>query len=342
LDTSELRKRGGGLFGSNPLTGSIGVVTINLPRIAYLSKSWGEFKGRLWRMMYIARNSLEIKRKTIEDQTANGMYPYSANYLKNIQERTGYYWFNHFNTIGLVGMNEACQNFLGKDLTTPEGQQFGLDVLDYMREVITHIQEETGHFYNLEATPAEGTSYRLAQLDKERYPQIITAGEEVPYYTNSSQLPVGFTDDIFETLDLQDALQCKYTGGTVLHLYLGEQIKDIEIAKQLLQRAFTRYKLPYLSLTPTFSVCPEHGYLNGEVFQCPSCGAETEVWSRVVGNLRPARIYTRASARSIVKEGNCVILGEGSCKMKFGGIHRCSTIDFHRNAKLRAVTAAAN
>ncbi len=310
LDTSELRKRGGGLFGSNPLTGSIGVVTINLPRIAYLSKSWGEFKGRLWRMMYIARNSLEIKRKTIEDQTANGMYPYSANYLKNIKERTGHYWFNHFNTIGLVGMNEACQNFLGKDLTTPEGQQFGLDALDYMREVITNIQEETGHFYNLEATPAEGTSYRLAQLDKERYPQIITAGEEVPYYTNSSQLPVGYTDDIFETLDLQDELQCKYTGGTVLHLYLGEQIKDIEVAKQLLQRAFARYKLPYLSLTPTFSVCPEHGYLNGEVFKCPSCGAETEVWSRVVGYLRPVQNFHKGKREEYRERRKYVIRAE--------------------------------
>lgn len=310
LDTTELRKRGGGLFGSNPLTGSVGVVTINLPRIAYLSKTKSEFKSRLWRMMTIARNSLEIKRKTIEEQTTNGMYPYSANYLKNIKERTGSYWFNHFNTIGLVGMNEACLNFLGKDLTTPEGQLFAAEVLDYMREVITTIQEETGHFYNLEATPAEGTSYRLAKMDKERYQDIVTAGKDVPYYTNSSQLPVGYTDDIFETLDLQDALQCKYTGGTVLHLYLGEQIKDIEIAKQLLKKAFHRYKLPYLSLTPTFSVCPEHGYLNGEVFTCPECGAKTEVWSRVVGYLRPVQNYHKGKREEYKERKKYVIRTE--------------------------------
>lgn len=293
LDTGELRKRGGGLFGSNPLTGSIGVVTINLPRIGYLAKSKEDFKIRLLEQMEIAKESLEIKRKTIEEQTAKGMYPYSANYLKNVKERTGYYWFNHFNTIGLIGMNETCLNFFKEDITTAEGQQFALDTLDFMREVIARFQEETGHVYNLEATPAEGTSYSLARLDKERYHDIITAGEDVPYYTNSSQLPVGFTDDIFETLDLQDELQCKYTGGTVLHLYLGEQIKDIEIAKQLLKKAFTHYKLPYLSLTPTFSVCPDHGYLNGEVYQCPECGAETEVWSRVVGYLRPVQNFHR-------------------------------------------------
>lgn len=293
LDTSELRKRGGGLFGSNPLTGSIGVVTINLPRIGYLSKSESEFKGRLFRAIDIAKRSLEIKRKTIEEQTKNGMYPYSEHYLHDIYERTGKYFTNHFSTIGLVGMNEACRNFLGSehDLTTPEGQTFAKDILTYMRDLIISIQEETGNVYNLEATPAEGTSYRLAALDKEKYPEILTAGEQVPYYTNSSQLPVGFTDDIFLTLDLQDDLQCMYTGGTVLHLYLGEQIKDVEVAKALIRKIFTNYKLPYLSLTPTFSVCNTHGYLNGEQFVCPECGAETEVWSRVVGYLRPVNNY---------------------------------------------------
>lgn len=291
LDTSELRKRGGGLFGSNPLTGSIGVVTINLPRLAYLSKSKSEYFGRLWRLMQIARNSLEIKRKTIEEQTENGMYPYSANYLRNVKERTGSYWFNHFNTIGLIGMNEACLNFLGKDITTEEGQAFAKETLDYMRDKITEFQQETGHVYNLEATPAEGTSYSLARLDREKYPDIITAGEKTPYYTNSSQLPVGFTDDIFETLDMQDELQCKYTGGTVLHLYLGEQIRDVEVAKKLLQKAFGHYRLPYISLTPTFSVCPEHGYISGEVYSCPDCGEDTEVWSRVVGYLRPVQNF---------------------------------------------------
>lgn len=296
LDTSELRKRGGGLFGSNPLTGSIGVVTINLPRIAFLSKSRKEFSERLIKLMNTAKVSLEIKRKTIEEQTGNGMYPYCAHYLADVKARTGSYWGNHFNTIGLVGMNEACLNFLGKDLTTPEGQKFACEILDEMRTKITEIQQETGHYYNLEATPAEGTSYRLASLDKERYPQIITAGENVPYYTNSTQLPVGCTDDIFETLDLQDELQCKYTGGTVLHLYLGEEIKDIEVAKAIIKKSFTNYKLPYISLTPTFSVCAEHGYISGEHYTCPECGSSTEVWSRVVGYLRPVQDFHKGKA----------------------------------------------
>lgn len=291
LDTTELRKRGGGLFGSNPMTGSIGVVTINLPRIAYLSKTESEFRARLWRQIQIAKTSLEIKRKIIEDQTGRGLYPYSAFYLRDVKARTGQYWYNHFNTVGLVGMNEACLNFLGKDLTTAGGQAFGKRVLTYMREVLVEIQEETGHFYNLEATPAEGTSYRLAKLDTERYPDIITAGEDTPYYTNSAQLPVGFTDDIFETLDLQDELQCLFTGGTVLHLYLGERIHDIEVAKKLLQKVFTHYHLPYVSLTPTFSVCPDHGYIAGEHFTCPDCGRDAEVWTRVVGYLRPVQNF---------------------------------------------------
>jgi ribonucleoside-triphosphate reductase len=293
LDTKELRKRGGGLFGSNPLTGSIGVVTIDLPRLAYISKSESEFRTRLWQQMYIAKNSLEIKRKVIEEQTAKGLYPYSANFLKDVYKRTGQFWYNHFNTIGLCGMNEACQNLLGidKDITTPEGQRLAVDTLKYMRDVITDIQNETGHYYNLEATPAEGTSYRLAKRDKERYPDIITSGVKEPYYTNSSQLPVGFTDDIFETLDLQDELQSLYTGGTVLHLYLGEEIKDIEASKRLIKKIFTKYKLPYVSLTPTFSVCNDHGYISGEHFSCPECGEPAEVWSRVVGYLRPVQNF---------------------------------------------------
>lgn len=295
LDTTELRKRGGGLFGSNPLTGSIGVVTVNLPRLAYIATSESEFRTRLWQQMNIARNSLEIKRKVIEEQTVHGLYPYSANFLSGIKAQTGYYWYNHFNTIGLIGMNEACQNLLGpeNDLTTPEGQGFAIRTLTYMRDVIKEIQEETGHYYNLEATPAEGTSYRLAQKDKKKYPHIITAGNKQPYYTNSSQLPVGYTDDIFETLDLQDELQSLYTGGTVLHLYLGEEIKDINAAKRLIRKAFTNYKLPYISLTPTFSICNDHGYISGEHFSCPQCGGSTEVWSRVVGYLRPVQNFNR-------------------------------------------------
>lgn len=293
LDTTELRKRGGGLFGSNPLTGSIGVVTINLPRLAYLSKTESEFFIRLWQQMNTAKNSLEIKRKVIEEQTVKGLYPYSANYLRDIKLRTGNYWYNHFNTIGLIGMNEACQNLLGAncDLTTQSGQAFAIKTLNYMLSVIKDIQEETGHFYNLEATPAEGTSYRLAKQDKDRFSDIITAGENIPFYTNSTQLPVGFTDDIFETLDLQDELQSLYTGGTVLHLYLGEEIKDTNIAKRLIKKAFTSYKLPYLSLTPTFSVCNDHGYISGEHYTCPECGNPAEVWSRVVGYLRPVQNF---------------------------------------------------
>jgi len=292
LDTSELRKRGGGLFGSNPMTGSIGVVTINLPRIGYMSNSLNEFKARLWRLMQVAKTSLEIKRKIIEDQTQKNLYPYSAHYLRNIKERTGQYWYNHFNTIGIIGMNEALLNFMGKDLTTQEGQEVAIELMQYMREVLTEIQEETGQFYNLEATPAEGAAYRLAKLDKERYPDIIAAGtQEGPYYTNSTQLPVGYTDDIFEMLDLQDELQSLYTGGTVQHLYLGEMIDDIEVAKNLIRKVFTQYKMPYISLTPTFSICPEHGYIRGEHFSCPTCGAETEVWTRVVGYLRPVKNF---------------------------------------------------
>jgi len=295
LDTKELRKRGGGLFGSNPLTGSIGVVTINLPRLAYLSNSESEFNIRLLEAMTTAKKSLEIKRDIIEEQTENGLYPYSASYLANIKLKSGSYWYNHFNTIGLIGMNEACQNLLGKeyDLTSKSGQGFAIRTLNYMRDVIKDIQEETGHYYNLEATPAEGTSYRLAKKDKDRYSDIISAGDEVPYYTNSSQLPVGFTDDIFETLDLQDELQTLYTGGTVLHFYLGERVKDIQTTKNLIKKVFTKYSLPYISLTPTFSICNEHGYISGEHFTCPTCGKPAEVYTRVVGYLRPVQNFNK-------------------------------------------------
>ncbi|MFP4379391.1 MAG: ribonucleoside triphosphate reductase [Candidatus Sumerlaeia bacterium] len=297
LNTKELRKRGGGLFGSNPLTGSIGVVTVNLPRIGYLSHSKEEFKARLWQTIQTSKVALEIKRKIVEKQTANGLYPYSAHYLRNVKERTGEYWHNHFSTIGIVGMNEALLNFMGKDIGTEEGQQFAGEMMDYMRDLLTEIQEETGNNYNLEATPAEGTAYRLAQIDKKRYPDIIASGEETPYYTNSTQLPVGYTDDIFEVLDLQDELQSSYTGGTVLHLYLGEAIEDTETAKKLIKAVFKNYKLPYISLTPTFSICPTHGYLNGEQFSCPTCQAETEVWSRVTGYLRPVANYNNGKKK---------------------------------------------
>lgn len=291
LDTTELRKRGGGLFGSNPLTGSVGVFTLNMPRIGYMSKSKEEFKARLWRLVQIGKTSLEIKRKVVEKQTANGLYPYSAHYLRNVHQRMGEYWYNHFNTIGIVGMNEAMINFMGKDISTPEGQAFALEIMGYLRSLLAEIQEETGHFYNLEATPAEGTSHRLARLDKKRYPEMFASGGDTPYYTNSTQLPVGFSEDIFEVLEHQDELQSLYTGGTVLHLYLGESIDDIATCKKLIQNVFKKYKLPYLSITPTFSICPDHGYVRGEHHACPSCGKEAEVWSRVTGYLRPVANY---------------------------------------------------
>ena len=293
LDVSELRKRGGGLFGSNPLTGSIGVFTINLPRIGYKSRTKEEFFRRMREVAEIGKTSLEIKRKIIESQTEKGLYPYSSVYLKDVKKRTGQYWHNHFNTIGIVGMHEALLNFMGKGIETAEGQEFGVEIMNELREIMVEFQTETGHQYNLEATPAEGTSYRLAKLDIERYHDIITSGKDVRYYTNSSQLPVEYTDDIMEVIDLQDELQCLYTGGTVQHLYLGERIEDIETAKSLIQKIFTNYKMPYISLTPTFSVCSNHGYIAGEHFRCPECQEETEIWSRVVGYLRPVQNYNK-------------------------------------------------
>lgn len=291
LDIGELRKRGGGLFGSNPLTGSIGVVTINLPRLGYLSKTKQEFMERLKRMAEIGRTSLEIKRKIIEQQSERGLYPYSCYYLRHSKERTGHYWHNHFSTIGIVGMHEALLNFMGKGIETEEGREFSVSVMNYLRELLVKFQCETGNVYNLEATPAEGTSYRLAMLDTKRYDSIITAGDEVPYYSNSTQLPVGYSDDIFEVLELQDELQTLYTGGTVQHLYLGEAVEDINVCKRLIQKIFIKHKIPYISITPTFSICDSHGYTSGEHFTCPECGAEAEVWSRVTGYLRPVKNY---------------------------------------------------
>lgn len=291
IDTKELRKRGGGLFGSNPMTGSIGVYTVNLPRIGYESNTKEEFFEKLRRVATLGKVSLEIKRKVLEQQSEHGLYPYSSHYLRNIKEKSGEFWTNHFNTIGLIGMNEACLNFLGKDIGSEEGLAFSLEVMHFLRELMLEFQAETGHFYNLEATPAEGTSYRLAKLDKEKYPDIIQSGDKESLYTNSTQLPVEYTDDIFECMDLQDELQSLYTGGTVQHLYLGERIDDIEVCKTLIRDVFMKYKMPYISITPTFSICNTHGYIAGEHFECPDCGEETEVWSRVVGYLRPVKNY---------------------------------------------------
>lgn len=295
LDNRELRKRGGGLFGANPLTGSIGVVTINMARLGYLAKTEKEYFERLRYLMDLARTSLETKRKVLEQNTRLGLYPYSRYYLSSVYERFGEYWKNHFNTIGLNGMNESIRNFFNdkEDITTPTGQAFSIKVLDYMRDVITQYQEESGELYNLEATPAEGTSYRLALIDKEMYPDIITAGENESYYTNSTQLPVGFTEDIFTAIELQEELQTKYTGGTVLHGFLGERIHDIETCKNLVRKVMENYRIPYFTISPTFSICKDHGYITGEHFKCPTCGKDAEVWTRVVGFHRPVQNWNK-------------------------------------------------
>ena len=301
LDTRKLEARGGGLFGANPLTGSIGVVTINLPRLAYLTRNESDndsgkmeiFFEKLSNLMELAKESLEIKRKVLENFTDKNLYPYTKFYLYSVKERFNQYWKNHFSTIGIVGMNEACENLFGTDIGTEKGQDFALQVLDFMRNKLIDFQEETGNNYNLEATPAEGTSYRLARLDKMNYQDIITANNKQdsksiePFYTNSSQLPVNYTDDIFEVLNKQDEIQTKYTGGTVLHIFGGERIDDIESMKNFVKKVCDNYHLPYFTFTPTFSICQNHGYLNGEHHYCPHCNSKCEVYSRVVGYLRP-------------------------------------------------------
>jgi len=289
LDNRELRKRGGGLFAANPLTGSLGVVTINLPRLAYLTKKEGGnadelkkiFYQKLEKMMLLAKESLDLKRKVIERFTDQGLYPYSSVYLCGIKERFGEYWRNHFNTIGINGMNEACLNLLGKDLVDREAHDFALGVMTFMRDKLADYQNETDQLFNLEATPAEGAAYRFARQDKEQFPDIIVANEKSvqekgaePYYTNSSHLPVEFTDDIFEALDNQDDLQSLYTGGTVLHGFVGEKLPSAESTKRLVRKIAENYHLPYYTITPTFSVCPTHGYLAGEHFYCPRCDEE--------------------------------------------------------------------
>ncbi|THB79013.1 MAG: ribonucleoside triphosphate reductase [Desulfobacteraceae bacterium] len=293
LDNRELRKRGGGLFGANPLTGSIGVVTLNLPRIGYLADTEAQFFDTLDELISIAAESLNIKRKVLERFTEGDLYPYSKFYLRQIKESTGVYWRNHFSTIGILGMNEACLNFMGHGIATDQGQQFSIRVMDHIRKRIENLQEETDEIFNLEATPAEGTVYRFAMKDKTRFEDIICANEaefregKDPFYTNSTHLPVNYTDDLFEALELQDRLQTKYTGGTVLHLFLGEEVFDTQTVKSLVKKVSSSYHLPYFTLTPTFSVCPSHGYISGEHAACTQCDASTEIYSRVVGYLRP-------------------------------------------------------
>ncbi len=280
LDLRKLRARGGGLFGSAEMTGSVGVVTINLPRIGYLATSEEDFMARLARLMDLAKESLEMKRKVVEDNIERGLLPFTKRYLPSLH--------NHFSTIGLNGMNEAVLNFMQQDIATPEGKAFAVRVLEMMRARLADYQEETGHFYNLEATPAEGTTYRFAKEDRVRFPGIVQSGTpEAPYYTNSTHLPVGYTENPLEALDHQDELQTKYTGGTVLHLFLGERVQDWKTCRDFVRKVAYGYRLPYFTITPTFSVCPMHGHLAGEVRTCPTCQANCEVWSRIVGYFRP-------------------------------------------------------
>lgn len=292
IDNRQLEHRGGGLFGANPLTGSIGVVTINLPRIGFSAKNKKQFMSALKNLMVLAKESLEIKRKVLEGMTDNNLYPYTKFYLRAIKESFGCYWKNHFSTIGIVGMNEAVENLLGKNIATPEGKKFAEDMLDFMRDTLVSFQKETGNNYNLEATPAEGTSHRLALIDRKKYDNIIFANgrgknTESPFYTNSTHLPVNFTNDMFELLDLQDNLQTKYTGGTVIHFFLGEKVSDSNSLKHLVKKICENYHIPYFTFTPSFSICKNHGYISGENHACPTCGEDCEIYSRIVGYLRP-------------------------------------------------------
>ena len=290
LDVRSLERRGGGLFGANPLTGSIGVVTLNMAAVGYRAGTEQEFLDQVERLMEIARTSLESKRKVLEQFAEQGLYPYTKFYLRNVKKRFDRYWSNHFSTIGLIGMNEGCLNFLGKDLSEPEAVEFTQKVLDFIRDRLVTFQEETGNLYNLEATPGEGTAYRLARIDQQRFPAIRVGNMEAtgtPFYTNSTQLPVNFSDDIIQVLDLQEPLQSRYTGGTVLHVFLGEAAPDPESVRSFVRMVCHNYSLPYFTITPSFSICPKHGYLRGEQEVCPDCGQSTEVYSRVVGYLRP-------------------------------------------------------
>jgi ribonucleoside-triphosphate reductase len=281
LDKRELRVRGGGLFGSDEFTGSIGVVTINLPRIGYLSSTKEEYYKQLNHFMDLARDSLETKRRVIQRLMDQGLFPYTQRYLRH--------WNNHFSTIGLIGMNESVLNFMGKDMTDPEAMEFAKDVLTHMRERLVQYQEETKHLFNLEATPGEGTSHRLAKIDRAKFPRMIIPGGAEPFYTNSTQLPVNATDDLFEALDMQNDIQKLYTGGTVFHAFIGEAIDDPEVCKNLVKKIATNYEIPYFTLSPIFSICQNHGYLKGEQFSCPTCSEETEVYARIVGYYRPVQ-----------------------------------------------------
>jgi anaerobic ribonucleoside-triphosphate reductase len=325
LDLRELRKKSGGFFGSGESTGSIGVVTLNMPRLAYLSSNKDEFYARLDHLMDIAARSLSIKRKTIGSLMDAGLYPYTKHYLGTFK--------NHFSTIGLVGMNEACLNarWLKDDLTHKDAQDFTIEVLNHMRGRLSDYQEQYGDLYNLEATPAESTAYRLAKHDKERYPDIITAGKagETPYYTNSSHLPVGYTNDIFSALDIEDRMQTLYTSGTVFHAFLGQRLPNWESCMKLVRKIAENYKLPYYTMSPTYSVCADHGYISGEVWKCPICGKETEVYSRITGYYRPVKNWNEGKAQEF-KDRQTYQINENENPNHVGPEHACSCGDAHK------------
>ena len=337
LDLRELRKKSGGYFGSGESTGSVGVVTINLPRIAYLASDVDDFYARLDHMMDISARSLSIKRKVITKLLDDGLYPYTKHYLGTFK--------NHFSTIGLVGMNEVGLNakWLRKDLTHKETQDFAVEVLNHMRDRLVKYQEEYGDLYNLEATPAESTSYRLAKHDKEKYPDIITASEngKTPYYTNSSHLPVGYTDDIFSALDVQDRLQTLYTSGTVFHAFLGEKLPDRKAAANLVRKIAENYKLPYYTLSPTYSVCKEHGYITGEHFICPKCGQKAEVYSRITGYYRPVQNWNDGKLEEY-KERKTYNIATSKFDPSVDGIHACESHESHKEEKIEPVNVDVN
>ncbi len=315
LDKRELRKRGGGLFGADEFTGSIGVVTINLPRIGYLSSTREDYFSQLDHYMNIARDSLEAKRKVITRLMDQGLFPYTQRYLRH--------WNNHFSTIGLIGMNESMLNFMDKDLSHPEAREFAKEVLAHMREKLVTYQEETEHLYNLEATPGEGTSYRLAKSDRRKFTRMRIPGGANPYYTNSTQLPVNTTDDIFEALDMQRELQAMYTGGTVFHGFIGEAIDDGRVCMNLVRKIAENYRMPYFTISPTFSVCALHGYIKGAQFSCPNCGEETEVYSRIVGYYRPVQNWNLGK-KSEFNERRMFSLEKASVKVDEGAPKRRS------------------
>ena len=318
IDNRQLNSRGGGLFGAAPLTGSIGVVTINMPRLGYACKNTETFYAELEHQMILARESLEIKRKGLEQLMDDNLYPYMRFYLRDMKTRFGHYWTNHFSTIGLVGMNECCLNFMGENISTPAGKKFDDDTLDFMRKVLLKFQEETGNNYNLEATPAEGVSYRLARMDKDMYPELKrdcpgeAAGGD-PFYSNSTHLPVHHTDDIFHLFDHQDSLQTRYTGGTVIHVFVGERIEDTDAVKNFVRTVCEKYSLPYFTLSPTFSVCPSCGYITGEHKHCTRCGAECEVYSRIVGYLRPVNQWNKGKKSEFLQRKTFSVCASGAC-----------------------------